>query len=68
MALNLDATPAHINRGIEIEHEDIAQLNKDEAFPRVSETETPVLDSIIRIRIGPHPSLTLQAWWEHVKS
>ncbi|KAL8758417.1 MAG: hypothetical protein Q9199_001492 [Rusavskia elegans] len=46
MALNLDATPAHINRGIEMEHEDIAQLNKDEAFPRVSETETPVLDSL----------------------
>ncbi|KAL8847323.1 MAG: hypothetical protein Q9221_007639 [Calogaya cf. arnoldii] len=46
MAPNMDATPEHINRGIEIEGEDMAQFNKEEAFPRVSETQTPVLDAL----------------------
>ncbi len=44
MALNLDLMPDHTNPDNKMAHKDIAQLNKDEAFPRVSETVTPVLD------------------------
>ncbi|CAO1599935.1 hypothetical protein XANCAGTX0491_003640 [Xanthoria calcicola] len=46
MALNLDVMSDHTNPDNKMAHKDIAQLKKDEAFPRVSETETPVLDCL----------------------
>lgn len=46
MAPNLDATSKQFKREVQKELEDFAQSNTDEAFPRVSETGTPVLDSL----------------------
>ena len=46
MAHSLDARPDLINRDVEIDAEEIPRSNKYQAFPRVSETETPVLDSL----------------------
>ncbi|KAL8673334.1 MAG: hypothetical protein Q9168_002258 [Polycauliona sp. 1 TL-2023] len=46
MALNLDATRQRTSDSFEPDSEDILQSNTHEAFPRVAETETPVLDSL----------------------
>ncbi|KAL8995329.1 MAG: hypothetical protein Q9169_004904 [Polycauliona sp. 2 TL-2023] len=46
MALNPEAILAQTNRQIEIGGEDGPPSNTNEAFPRVPETETPVLDSL----------------------
>ncbi|KAL8790311.1 MAG: hypothetical protein Q9213_000663 [Squamulea squamosa] len=46
MAPNRDSTPEQMRRDLDIEGQDMTQAKNNDAFPRVSEAETPILDSL----------------------